>query len=179
MPVREAVSRLVAERALEVAPHRAVRVPFMSARQLRELATVRIAIEGFAAEQAALNRTERDLTTISATEAAYRHESVSDAPDLPSAVELNKNFHFAVYRAAGFPSLVEIIGSLWLKIGPVINLDLRANPERLVTGGACRFHAEILDAIKKQDGPRAKAALADDIAGAAAFILERGSLPDF
>jgi DNA-binding GntR family transcriptional regulator len=179
MPVREAVSWLIAERALEVAPHRAVRVPTMSARQLRELATVRVAIEGFAAEQAALNRTERDLTTMTATEAAFRRESFSPEPDLPSAVELNKNFHFAVYRAAGLPSLVEIIGGLWLKMGPVINLDLRADPQRLATSGARRFHAEMLSAIRERDGARAKAALAADISAAIAFILERGRLPEF
>src|SRR5262252_7796199 len=46
MPVREAVSRLVADRALEVAPNRAVRVPLMSAAQFRDLTKVRIAIEG-------------------------------------------------------------------------------------------------------------------------------------
>jgi len=174
MPVREAVSRLVAERALEVTPNRAVRVPMMSASQFRELAVVRVAIEGFAAEQAALKRTKQDLRTIAAADAAYKRESLSPRPDLPTAVQLNKDFHFAVYRAAGLPSLVEIIGGLWLKIGPVLNLDLRENPERLVTGGAYRFHAEVLDAIAHQDGSRARAALAQDITGAAAFILERG-----
>ncbi len=35
MPVREAVSRLVADRALEVAPNRAVRVPMMTAAQFQ------------------------------------------------------------------------------------------------------------------------------------------------
>ena len=34
MPVREAVSRLVADKALEVTPNRAVRVPLMSARTI-------------------------------------------------------------------------------------------------------------------------------------------------
>ena len=36
-PVRDAVARLVAERALEVTPKRAVQVPLMSASQFREL----------------------------------------------------------------------------------------------------------------------------------------------
>ena len=49
MPVREAVSRLVADKALEVTPNRAVRVPPMSAAQFRDLTKVRIAIEGHAA----------------------------------------------------------------------------------------------------------------------------------
>jgi DNA-binding GntR family transcriptional regulator len=37
MPVREAVSRLIADKALEVTPNRAVRVPLMSAAQFRDL----------------------------------------------------------------------------------------------------------------------------------------------
>ena len=37
MPVREAVSRLVADRALEVTPNRAVRVPEMKRRQFQDL----------------------------------------------------------------------------------------------------------------------------------------------
>ena len=61
MPVREAVSRLVADKALEVTPNRAVRVPLMSAEQFRDLTKVRIAIEGEAAAQAAQQRTEPDL----------------------------------------------------------------------------------------------------------------------
>jgi DNA-binding GntR family transcriptional regulator len=170
------VSRLVAERALEVAPNRAIRVPLMSRSQLRELAAVRIAIEGFAAEQAALKRTDRELRAIAAAEAAFRRESVAASPDLARAVQLNKEFHFAVYQASGLPSLVEIIGGLWLKVGPVLNLDLRANPERLVTGGARQCHADMLEAIRVQDGTRARAALAEDIDSAAAFILERGGL---
>jgi hypothetical protein len=52
MPVRAAVSRLVADKALEVTPNRAVRVPLMSAAQFRDLTKVRIAIEGHAAAQA-------------------------------------------------------------------------------------------------------------------------------
>jgi DNA-binding GntR family transcriptional regulator len=150
----------------------------MNASQLKELAVVRIAIEGFACEQAALRRTPGDLKRIAVAEAAFRRESQSNQPDLAAAVELNKNFHFAVYRASALPSLVEIIGGLWLKIGPVINLDLREDPERLRTGGAYRFHAKMLAAIQQQDGARAKAALAEDIGGAAAFILERGGLTD-
>ena len=134
MPVREAVSRLVADKALEVTPNRAVRVPLLSAAQFRDLTTVRIAIEGHAAAQAALHRDDSDLLSIARAEEAMRAESELPAPDLPRAVELNKTFHFAVYDAAHSPILVEIIRALWLKAGPVINLDLRANPERLAKG---------------------------------------------
>ena len=52
MPVREAVSRLAADRALEVLPGRAVRVPVLSLAQFRELTRLRLVVEGFAAEEA-------------------------------------------------------------------------------------------------------------------------------
>ncbi len=176
MPVREAVSRLVADRALEVTPNRAVRVPLMSAAQFRDLTKVRIAIEGHAAAQAAQQRDNGDLVSIARAEQAMREESEQPVPDLPRAVELNKTFHFAVYEAAHSPILVEIIRALWLKAGPVINLDLRANPERLGKGDAIRFHANARKAIAGGDQAAAQAGIAADISGAAEVILSRGGL---
>lgn len=176
MPVREAVSRLVADRALEVTPNRAVRVPLMTAAQFRDLTRVRIAIEGHAAAEAALRRNDDDLVAIARTEEAMRAESRKSKPDLPRAVELNKTFHFAVYEASHSPILVEIIRALWLKAGPVINLDLRANPERLAKGDAIRFHASVRRAIAAGDQVLAQAGIAADISGAAKVILSRGGL---
>jgi len=178
MPVREAVSRLVADKALEVTPNRAVRVPLMSAAQFRDLTKVRIAIEGDAAAQAAVHRDSNDLVSIARAEEAMRLESEADVPDLPRAVELNKTFHFAVYEASHSPILVEIIRALWLKAGPVINLDLRANPDRLAKGDAIRFHAAVRKAIEAGNGAAAQAGIAGDIKGAADFILSRGGLAE-
>ena len=176
MPVREAVSRLVADKALEVTPNRAIRVPLMTAAQFRDLTQARVAIEGHVAAIAARTRNNNDLQSIAEADAAMRAESLATAPDLPRAVELNKTFHFAIYEAAHSPTLVEIIRSLWLKVGPVINLDLRANPERLAKGDAIRFHAEVLAAIKAGDEAGARAAISADISSAADVILSRGGL---
>lgn len=174
MPVREAVTRLVADGALEVAPNRAVRVPVLTVTQFRELTAIRVEIEGFAAELAATAGSAESVESIATAEKAFRTEAAKRRPDLPRAVALNKDFHFAVYDAAGLPALVEIIGGLWLKIGPIINLDLRENPERLATGGAVRFHAEAIAAIRRRDGKAARAAVAGDISGTAAFLLAKG-----
>jgi DNA-binding GntR family transcriptional regulator len=176
MPVREAVSRLIADKALEVTPNRSVRVPLMSAAQFRDLTKVRIAIEGYAAAEAARHRDHADLELIARAEAAMRAESELPTPDLPRAVEVNKMFHFAVYEAAHSPVTVEIIRALWLKAGPVINLDLRANPERLAMGDAIRFHADVREAIIAGNSNAAQVGIAADIGGAADFILSRGSL---
>jgi DNA-binding GntR family transcriptional regulator len=178
MPVREAVSRLVADKALEVTPNRAVRVPLMSAWQFRDLTNVRIAIEGHAAAQAALTRTPQDMIQLAAAESAFRKEARAKSPDLPRAVELNKNLHFAIYSAADSPVLLEIIRALWLKAGPVINLDLRENPERLENGGAIQRHADAVAAIMARDADGAREAIAADISDASQFILSRGQLPE-
>ncbi len=178
MPVREAVSRLVADKALEVAPNRAVRVPIMSAAQFRDLTATRIIIEGHAAALAAELRRDSDIPAMAAAEAAMRMESTKRKPDLVRAVEVNKALHFAIYEAAQSPTLLAIIRALWLKAGPVINLDLRGNPERIHTGGAVRFHADVLKAIVKRDADKARAGIAADIKSAAEFILSHGNLPD-
>ncbi len=79
-------------------------------------------------------------------------------------------------RPPGCRCLQEMIGDLWLKAGPVLNLDLRENPERLASGGAVRFHGAALAAIEAGDGPAARAAIEADIRSAAAFIIARGAL---
>ncbi|MBE7202649.1 MAG: GntR family transcriptional regulator, partial [Parafilimonas terrae] len=174
MPVREAVSRLVADSALEVAPNRAVRVPIMSGGEFQALAETRMAIEGLAASRAAERRSAADLAAIRRAEAAFRTLAESERPDGARAVALNRDLHFAVYAACGLDPLREIIARLWLKAGPVLNLDLRAHPERLEQGSALRRHAEVLAAIEARDGPAAAAAIAADIGDAANFILSRG-----
>lgn len=178
MPVREAVTRLGAEGALEVSPKRAVTVPLMRAAEFRDLTEIRIEIEGFAASRAALCQDAAARAEIAACEHAFRALRSHLAPDLAGAVAANQAFHFAVYRAAASPQLLAIIERLWLRAGPIINLDLRENPERLKLGEAVRFHADALDAICDGDADRARMAIARDIAGASAFILSRGRLPD-
>src|SRR5262245_12360833 len=53
MPVREALRRLVAERALVVLPTRSVILPMMSHEQFDEVCRLRVALEGLVAEEGA------------------------------------------------------------------------------------------------------------------------------
>lgn len=176
MPVREAVSRLAADGALEVAPNRALRVPVLGADAFRALAETRMAIEGLAASRAAERRSPTELAAILRAEAAFRSLAESRQPDGARAVALNRDLHFAIYAACGLEPLREIISRLWLKAGPVLNLDLRAHPVRLKQGSAVRRHGEAVAAIEAGDGAAAAAAVAADIGDAADFILSRGPL---
>lgn len=177
-PVREAVSSLVADRALEVLPNRAVRVPILSRSQFRELTAIRLAIEGFAAARAAQFRTAHDLDEMRRLDAEFRRQGASHPPDLPAAVAANKDFHFAVYRAAALPELLPIIEGLWLRIGPVLNVDLRSNISKTRVGKSAGHHGRLVAAISAGDGRAARRALAADISGAARHIEAQDVLLD-
>jgi DNA-binding GntR family transcriptional regulator len=177
-PVRAAVARLVADGALIVSPKRAVAVPLMNVGKFRELTVIRLAVEGFAAERAAAARSETELALIREHDAAFRAQTRAFAPDVGEAVRANRNLHFAVYAAAGLPTLVDMIAGLWLRIGPVLNLDMRGSPERLLCGGAEAHHAQIVEGIARRDGSLARQALGADIAAAAAFIVATGRLAE-
>lgn len=178
MPVREAVSRLAAEKALTVTPKRAVAVPVMSADQFRDLTRTRIAVEGAAAAMAATSAGERDIEAIARAEAAFRAAARARAHDTVAAVGLNQAFHFALYRASASQEMLSIVERLWLRAGPVINLDLRGNTERLRFGGAAMHHAAVLAAVRVRDPDAARAGLTADIQGAADYILSQRRLPD-
>jgi len=178
MPVRDAVARLVAEDALAVSPSRAVSVPVMTRRRFRELKTLRLVLEGHAAEEAARQRTPADLKAMRKFDAQFRAAVGGSEPDAAVALRWNKSLHFAVYAAAASPSLVAIIEGLWLKVGPVINLDIRGSAERLAVGQAEVLHGRMVAAIEAGDAAGARAALAEDISRSADFIEATGNLPD-
>jgi len=176
MPVRAAVSRLVAEGALDVLPKRAATVPLMCAAQFRDVTRVRIEIEGAAAVMASRDVDRADLLAIAERERKFRAISRERAPDLARAVAANQEFHFAVYRAAKSPELLAIIERLWLRVGPILNFDLRGSPDRIRTGDAVKCHQALVSALRDGDAEAARAAVADDIRGAAEFILSSGRL---
>ena len=174
MPVREALGRLVAERALESLPSRSVRVPSISRDTLGDLMQARFAVEGLAVERAA----ERiDASTLAALQGYIAAQSQIDAEHLAEAsAEENRAFHFAIYRAAESAVLLPIIESLWLQFGPY----LRVASERFDGGDGrgTNFHVEIVDALSRRDGPGARAALESDIGRAFQVVLADDSLWD-
>jgi DNA-binding GntR family transcriptional regulator len=176
MPVREAVSRLAADGALEVLPGRAVRVPVMSLSQFRELTRIRLVIEGFAAEEAVRRARDPDVAAIQRHEAAFRAAASAEPPDFAAAVTANRDLHYALYHAAAMPTLVEMIERLWLKAGPILNLDMRSEPARLKGGSAVQAHAALLAAIKARDAAGARGAIETDIRSAALHVERTGGL---
>ena len=176
MPVRDAVSRLAAERALEVLPSRAVRVPPMTPLRFQELREIRVLLEGHATELAARLLSPAGVVRLQEIHASFEAEHESRDPDGCALVRLNKEFHFHLYEAAAMPSLLSIIEGLWLQVGAVLNYDLRSSSRRTAGGAALRFHRDLVNAVAHGDAPAARAALVGDITAAGDYILGCGAL---
>lgn len=107
MPVREALNRLTAERALEMLPSRTVRVPALSKECLRDLKETRFAVEGLAVARAASNMTDATLKILQQLIDAQSRTDTSHVSE--GSAEQNRAFHFTIYRQSGSTVLLPII----------------------------------------------------------------------
>jgi DNA-binding GntR family transcriptional regulator len=165
MPVREALRRLVAERALVMLPTRSVTLPLMTAEQFDEICRIRVAMEGMVTEKAAglitpeaLRRMQQAQTEMSRLKP--QHTSIYLAK--------NQELHFTLYQAARMPVAMQMIESLWLQAGPLLNLALSEIGFR----SGQDHHRELLDALAKRSVKAARAAIEADITDAARIIRE-------
>jgi DNA-binding GntR family transcriptional regulator len=164
MPVREALRRLVAERALELLPNRSVSLPVMTADKFDQIYRIRVALEGLMAETAAKFITPDELHRMS----RLNDEMIAKLRQgTKRYLALNQEFHFQLYQAARMPLAMSIVETLWLQIGPFLH-------HVKTDFGAPNFlnhHEAMLKAMAQRDGPKARAAIEADITEAAQTIL--------
>jgi DNA-binding GntR family transcriptional regulator len=159
LPVREALSRLVAENALELAPNRSVRVPLLDRDRLKDLCRARRIIEGAAAALGAPSAQPKLVSSLDRL-VQTRHVSL-EADGIYPALERNQEFHFALYRAAGSPVLMQAIESLWLQMGPYLRTLARSLPPSF--GAGTEHHAALIVALRHRDAVAARDAIEADI----------------
>jgi len=164
MPVREALRRLMAEQALMVVSGRSVGIPALTRARLADLRRVRCEVEGLAMAWAAERIAPEELRLLS--EMVHEMQVAADARDGRRYVPANHDFHFTIYRAAESPTLLSIIESLWLQIGPYFHV-LRASEN---WHAANSRHRTMLEALGRRDGAGAADALQRDIDEAAAAL---------
>ena len=173
MPVRGAVHQLVAERALEMTPQKAIRVPVLTVVEFQELTNIRIALEGMAVSIGAKSRTEEELEIIKKNQYLFSAEMDKKIPKTRILIEKNRNFHFSVYRAAHKELLMQMIETLWLRIGPILNYDLHKKTPQKIAG---LHHESLVIAFETKDPRLAKKSLENDILSAAEFIISENIL---
>lgn len=167
MPVRDALKRLVAERALTLLPNRSVILPLMSRARFQEILQVRLSLETMITERAALRITPEVIEAM-----ARDHEDMCLAVasgEKGRYLAANLRFHFRLYEAADSLVMLPFIESLWMQIGPYLNHIFK--PGEHATDIADHHHTDVLRALRRRDGAAAAQAVWHDLSDAADSIL--------
>jgi DNA-binding GntR family transcriptional regulator len=166
MPVREALRRLEAQGVIKTRPGRALAIPGLEIEEVREIYTIRIALEGLAAERAASDATPQEMANVQ--NICKRMEGGNILRDSKLFYPLNYDFHMAIYNAAHMPHLIRIIQPLWLRISPFL-WSITDEPHLRF---AMDQHHQAVDAMFSRDGAALRRAIEDDI-NRALNMLER------
>jgi DNA-binding GntR family transcriptional regulator len=154
-PVREALAALEREGLVVKEPNRGARVVELTPETIREVASLRAALEGFAAALATDRLSATDLATLDGM--LTRMQRAAGGGQFSRLLELDFAFHEFICRASGHGLLYQ----LWSGMERKIRLFLSAT-NLLYTDlrGIVRGHADILQALRRRDRAAAQRAMA-------------------
>jgi len=158
-PVREAIFRLVSERALDMRAATSVSVPHLAPDDLREIQRIRIELEGSAAARAAEIITPDQIGQLETIQRAFIEAARTDPR---RASLLNRDFHFLLLNIARMPILEGIVENMWVLMGPFLRLFHDLTPKRELSEAEHRHH-DVLAALRARDPVAARIAMQDDI----------------
>jgi len=165
-PVREAIQRLVAEGALTIENARTIRVPRLGVETYREILKIRIELEPMAAREAALRMDNDEMDRLDDVVAAHR--AAIDAGEAHKTLTANTDFHMSIYRSSGQSVLVGIIESLYLRVGPTLNLLF---PQYCGSLTGHETHLVAVDALRRRDGDALAQAIRDDLTHGSKYLI--------
>jgi len=165
MPVRAALQRLAAEGALVNTPNCGMMVPKLKRAQFDDILQTRILLEGQAAELGAYRMTEADMVIMDELNQTMR--AAVEAHDVKAYLDANEVFHVTLYRASGSPLLMELIETVWLKVGPISNQLFENERFSKKLNDA---HDDVMHALKLRDGTAVRRAIEQDMFYAGQYL---------
>jgi DNA-binding GntR family transcriptional regulator len=165
-PAREAVRRLVAQRALEMTASGRVSVPVPDAARLAELFRARELLEPELAARALPRVAKRAIAQLRVLDA-----EIGDClakGDAAGYVRSNTEFHATLYALADSPALTALVESVWLQTAPF----MRRIYGRLGTAALTDYHEAALAALKARDAGALAEAIRADVAQGAALLRQ-------
>ena len=163
-PAREAISRLVAERALDMTQSGRVTIPAPGMRRLEELFRARELLEPELAVRALPHVEKSTIATLHAIDAAI--DGYLTGGDAIGYVQANNNFHTTLYALADAPALMALVESVWLQTAPV----MRRIYGRLGTAALTDYHEATLAALESCDPAALADAIRADVTQGAALL---------
>ncbi len=171
MPVREALSRLAADGAVEIRSKRRIVVPLMTAERFRDLLRCRELLEPEAAAAALPHIDAARLKHLRAVDDALG--VALKTGDVTGYMEGNFDFHFSIYRAQPRRTMIQLIETLWLQFGPY----MRVVYGRVGTASLVDQHQLAIRAVRERNVTRLKRAILADIRDGMGLIGKSGFEP--
>ena len=172
MPVRSALLRLQALHALDQLANGSMILPAMTRERFSDLMTTRLICEPEATRRAVDGLDRAGLLKL--RQAAIALTTAAEDQDIDAYLLHNHDFKFSIYAACGSPSLLFLIETLWLQVGPFLRQfsgqfdnDLRGILE-------LDYHDDIVKRLEEGDGDGAARLLAQDIREGCAFLMANG-----
>ncbi len=168
MPVREALSRLAAEGAVEIRSKRRIVVPLMTAARFKDLLRCRELLEPEAAVAALPFIDAARLRHLRAVDIAL--DVALKTGDVSGYMEGNLDFHFTIYRAQPRRTMLQLIETLWLQFGPY----MRVVYGRFGTANLVDQHELAIRAVQERNATHLKRAILADIRDGMGLIGKSG-----
>jgi DNA-binding GntR family transcriptional regulator len=157
-PVRESIRKLELEGLVKMIPRKGAYVTPMSVDDLREMMEIRRALEGLAAELAAINATQEDVDALFEANDLFGKAAVKN--DEEGIIKYDMDIHEIIYRASGNIKLVQMIHSLREQMQRFRAEDVHRieDKKHLVNQ-----HMEIIEKINQKQSERARLAACEHI----------------
>jgi DNA-binding GntR family transcriptional regulator len=157
-PVREALRVLSVQGIVTIVPNRGARVNGHSSHDVLEIGVVRAELEGLAAELAAERIDNNQMDRLEDALQSFQEVLASDSTSKDLAalwVAANDQFHAVILEAAGNKHLMTSIKELRRKLPHNLSYGGYQGNSRLLKKNVAE-HTEIADALKAQDGVKAR-----------------------
>ena len=174
IPVREGLRRLEASGLVRIHPRRGAFVAELSRDEVIDIKRIRETLEELATRLGARNIDEQRMAKL--LELNERMGKLTSKAQAESWGDLNRQWHFTLYDAAGSPMLMEMIAMLWDRSSLYRHMYLGAPEHRRQS---VREHAQVLDHLRAGKPAAAGRVIRNHIFGASArSLLAEADGPD-
>jgi DNA-binding GntR family transcriptional regulator len=165
-PVREAIHQLEKDGLVETFPYRGSIVKQLSAKEIRDIFEVRVALESLAVRLAASQLTDEQLRELERH--AKDYERSFKTGDRALGMESDLAFHELLLRASGNLVLLDLANNLANRIQLFRQVDWDEARKRPSLNG----HRLILEALREDDGDKAERLMSEHISRGKAKVTQ-------
>lgn len=167
-PIREAIRQLELEGLVQSIPNKGAIVKGISAKDIEDIYTIRMLIEGLAARWAAEKITPGELEELK--EAVELEEFYTTKNDLSHLLRFDSRFHDIIYRACKSKPLMHTLSTFHHYVQKARSISMNS-PGR--AGQVLEEHKAILKAIIDRDADRAERLTTEHVRNASLNLLKQ------